>query len=100
MKKLFIILLLTACDSKPLPIVKPAIERFKDPICNMWVFKENTYPTVLHDGVLYYFCCNECATMFSKDVDRYAHVCRCKKIRHDCKCAHCSGKQVPCDCEK
>lgn len=99
MKKLIVLLvLLASCDNKPLPVVKPAIERFKDPVCDMWVDKKADLYPLLYDGVLYYFCCNDCALTFSKNTAKYAYKCECKKYRRDCKCDHCAGKQVPCDC--
>lgn len=91
--------MLLACGKIPAPsATRPTVERFKDPVCNMWVEKKAAFYPFLHDGVLYYFCCNDCVLTFSKDTVKYAYKCECKKVQRDCKCDHCAGKQVPCDC--
>lgn len=100
-KSIVLFLLLAACGKSMDPsAIKPTAERFKDPVCNMWVEKKADLYPLLHDGVLYYFCCNECALTFTKDVKKYAYTCECRKIKRDCNCDHCTGKQVPCDCNK
>lgn len=106
---LLLLMVLAACGKPMDPVaIKPTVDRFKDPVCSMWVEKKNDLYPLLYDGVLYYFCCNECAMTFSKNIEKYAYKCDCKKTGHrsdlfpedrNCKCDHCAGKQVPCDCK-
>ena len=100
MRKLAMSLLLLASCGKPMdPVaIKPTVERFKDPVCNMWVEKKP--PVDRFDGAWYYFCCPECADQFHKNPTKFAKACDCKKTGRNCKCEHCEGKQVPCDCNK
>lgn len=100
MRKSIVLFLLLAACGKPMDpaAIKPTVERFKDPVCNMWVEKKKDLYPLLFDGVLYYFCCNDCAITFTNNTAKYAYKCECKKFKRDCQCDHCSGKQVPCDC--
>lgn len=85
------------CSSAPVTIV----EKAKDPVCGMWVEKNRpNYQDriVVFDNTKYYFCADECAADFSKNQTKYVTKCACPSYKHDCKCDHCSGKQVPCDC--
>lgn len=82
------------CCCKP----TTTVEKSKDPVCGMWVEKKKDLYPLLFDGVMYYFCCNDCALTFANNTAKYASTCDCKKYKRDCKCDHCAGKQVPCDC--
>jgi YHS domain-containing protein len=85
-----------ACCSKP---TSSAVERSKDLVCNMWVDKTPTAIKAEFDNADYFFCAEECKQQFLKDPKKFATVCDCNKTKRDCKCEHCSGKRVPCDCK-
>ena len=101
-----ILLLLVACDKKesccqPGAVLASKVERAKDPVCKMWVEKNRpNYQDVMimFDNTKFYFCCDECAIQFTKNPTKFVTPCSCSKTGRDCKCDHCQGKQVPCDC--
>lgn len=107
-KSIVLFLLLAACGKSMDPAaIKPTVERSKDPVCNMWVEKKP--PMATFDNTCYYFCCQECANQFNANPTKFVKACDCKKTGHrsnlfpedrNCKCEHCEGKQVPCDCNK
>jgi YHS domain-containing protein len=81
--------------------IQPTIvgEKAKDPICGMWVAKTEKAIKAEFDNADYFFCAEECKAQFLKNPTKFVTACDCKNFKHDCKCEHCSGKRVPCDCK-
>jgi len=51
--------------------IKPASETVSDPVCGMNVAKSRAAATLAHEGVTYYFCCQNCANKFKADPRKY-----------------------------
>lgn len=98
---LSVVLLLASCGKEEPKVTGPIIERAKDPVCGMWVEKKPAPISivVIFDKACYYFCADSCAATFAKEPTKYTTPCNCSKIKRDCKCEHCQGKMVPCDCQ-
>lgn len=78
----------------------PLAEKVKDPVCGMWVVKDETgdIGTVIYDNAQYFFCAKECVATFMKNPEKFVKACCCRNVNRDCKCDHCLGKKTPCDC--
>lgn len=84
------------CSGKPTSVVT---ERRKDAVCGMWVEKSDKAIKAEWDNADYYFCAEKCKADFLKNPTQYATKCDCKSYKRDCKCEHCSGGRVRCDCK-
>ncbi len=92
-------LLFAACDAKEEPkTAAPAVEKAKDPVCEMMIPKSTAIKHT-HEGADYYFCAQACVDKFKADPHKYAAHCSCAGTKKACACAHCGGKE-PCDCVK
>jgi P-type Cu+ transporter len=59
-------------DKNLFPVLQGgALSGAKDPVCGMTVSPEKAAAQVEHGGKNYYFCCQECATKFQGDPERY-----------------------------
>ncbi|MEW6405168.1 MAG: YHS domain-containing protein [Chloroflexota bacterium] len=43
----------------------------KDPVCGMTVNPQNTATSVQYRGQTYYFCSQQCKTMFERETEKY-----------------------------
>lgn len=96
------VLLLASCGKEEAKVTGPVVERAKDVVCGMWIPKDEKarlIGTALWDNGEYWFCAADCRTEFLKNPAKYGSTCDCRKIKPDCKCEHCQGKMVPCDCK-
>lgn len=69
---------------------QPAVSRFFDPICGMWLEAAEVTITYTYIGWTYAFCSEECRDLFARKPD--VHVLR---LAHDTEAhtAHCCPRQ-------
>jgi YHS domain-containing protein len=48
-----------------------SVMKHKDPVCGMWVTKNEARASMLYNGKNYYFCSENCATKFKDDPEKY-----------------------------
>jgi Cu2+-exporting ATPase len=59
----------------------------KDPVCGMEITPETAYSQTEHQGQIYYFCSQKCATDFKKDPEKYIKHTK-KGMGHDVPAHH------------
>lgn len=98
----FLVLFIASCGKEEAKVVGPVVERAKDPVCGMWVSKDEKarlIGTATFDNADYFFCATDCRKEFLANPTKYVIPCGCSKIKHDCACPHCQNKKEPCDCK-
>ena len=74
-------------------------EKVTDAVCKMKIDKDAAI-IINFKGKNFYFCSNECKYKFGTNPKKFSCICffEIKEGDEFCKCAHCSGEGVMCDC--